>query len=260
MEITYGISHKDLITSTYMDCNRMYDTLLCYHKDNNTDQYVIKKYQIKDLYNPEQSVQIIENEFLKAFDISNHSDLPENICKYVGFTRNEKEIIVITKYINAISLKNILSNQHQYNIEQIKKYILSLINCNRYLEKHQQYNYRINYNNILFDSDKVYITDWSMLTIEQALERQGARAKVLTQVFNDPYLYSNGKYAEFNTITYCLGIVFHSFISNTVYKVRRFPPVNIQKSYIEHKEFVSRMLKPDPFNRPNLNVLYEYFS
>jgi hypothetical protein len=49
-----------------------------------------------------------------------------------------------------------------------------------------------------------------------------------------------------------------SFFTKKVYKLRRFPPVDILEQYIDHKPFVVKCINVNPNNRPTKEEFFEY--
>jgi hypothetical protein len=272
MATIIGLNPATLIPVNILISNNRQQSELCYIKGKEDKFYVRKIFEYKNLYDIENVINDIELEFTFTYKLSQQKDFPNNLSKYIGYYCDKKHIMIAREYMIGNKIHTICSKTHSLNSETIFSYSLDLLNSSKYIynnlinfyhsifnsKKYDEcLNLNIHYDNVFFKDIKAYITDWGLNILNISVNRTG-NARRDAFLYNDPYLFKYGCYAGFKSVIYSVGVIIFTLITNKIYKVKRFQPIDILKEYQNHKAIIFQMINDNPDNRCNLEQIETY--
>jgi non-specific serine/threonine protein kinase/NIMA (never in mitosis gene a)-related kinase len=260
MDIIIGQDPSVMIVINILQENRRVKSELCYIKGHEDKFYVRKTYDINSFYDRNNCIDNIQIEFKKVYEISNLNNFPNTLTKYVGYCRNENQLMIAREFVNGSSMYQICSRIHQYKRNEIAEVFKQILNGINYIYDNEHFNYDIHYYNIYMNELNVKITDWGNYYINEALDRAGIvnHFRQCIVIFKDPYIYQSGQQHHMESSIYLIGLIMYSLCSNNTYKIRRFPINNILPEYTYIQDLINRMLNNNPKIRPTTQQIKSF--
>lgn len=257
MATIIGTNPATLVPVQLLQDNKRHRSEVCYLKGEEDKFYIRKTYEYKNLYDIDNVIDKIQDEFTRSLQLSQQKDFPNNLARYVGYFCDKNVIMISRQFLVGDKLQSICSKTHSLHALTIFTYAQQLLNSIKFIFDNGFETHNTHYDNVFIKDNIAYLSDWGMIKLYEAINRIGNARKDCC-VFNDPHLFRTGVYAGIESEIYSVGLLVFSLVSNKTYKVRRFPPVDILPYYQPHKGLILQMINTEPEKRCKIYQIDAY--
>ena len=257
MATIIGLNPLSFIPVQVLQNNKRHRSEVCYMKGQEDKFYIRKTYEYQTLYDIDNVIDKIQDEFTRSLNLSQQKDFPNNLTEYLGYYCDKKEIMIVRSFLVGEKLQSICSKTHSLHALKIFSYAQQLLKSIKFVYENGFESHNTHYDNVFIKDDIAYLSDWGMPELYLAMNRMG-HARKDSAVFNDPYLFRTGLYAGFESEIYSVGLIVFSLVTNKTYNIRRFPPVDILPYYQPHKGLIMQMINTEPEKRCNMSQIDAY--